>query len=249
MKKFLIILLVSVLALIIAFFIGTSLASEALPQGEKGAQADSLAKKMLYAIDNNAWGNTKFVAWNFSDRHSFIWDKDSHFVSVKWSDKHAVIDLNKQTGIAFKDDELITDIDEKNAIIAKGIKHFNNDSFWLNAPAKVFDSGTERRLVNYEGQKALLVTYTSGGTTPGDSYLWILNDNGLPESYKMWVSIIPVKGISASWEDWESLSTGAKIATSHKISFLNIRIKDLKSAETLTEISPDTPDLFSSLKK
>ncbi len=54
----------------------------------------------------------------------------------------------------------------------------------------------ERRLVKTKTNKdALLVTYTSGGTTPGDSYLWHLDASGKPESYQMWVSILPIGGL------------------------------------------------------
>jgi len=72
------------------------------------------------------------------------------------------------------------------------------------APYKIFDPGTERRIVNYKNKEALLITYTrSGGTTPGDSYLWILNEKFLPTSYKMWTRIIPIGGVSATWSDWK----------------------------------------------
>ena len=78
-------------------------------------------------------------------------------------------------------------------IIQTAQHFFNNDSFWLVAPYKVFEQGVERRIVDYDGKKPLLVTYTSGGSTPGDSYLWILDENGFPTSYKMWVSLIPLE--------------------------------------------------------
>ncbi|MGS0527908.1 hypothetical protein ACU8V7_24695 [Zobellia nedashkovskayae] len=95
---------------------------------------------------------------------------------------------------------------------------FNNDSFWLVAPFKVFDSGTQRSLVTLEdGSNALMITYSSGGSTPGDSYLWHLGPNGLPESYQMWVSIIPIGGLKATWDDWKIMESGAFLPTSHKL--------------------------------
>jgi hypothetical protein len=49
------------------------------------------------------------------------------------------------------------------------------------------DEGTTRSLVKNEDKtNGLLVSYASGGVTPGDAYLWKLDANGLPQSYKMW---------------------------------------------------------------
>ena len=93
---------------------------------------------------------------------------------------------------------------------------FNNDSFWLCAPYKVFDPGTARSIVTLnDGRKGLKITYTSGGTTPGDSYVWILDDNYTPIAVKMWVSILPIGGIEFTWENYIYLSSGAMIAQDH----------------------------------
>ena len=118
---------------------------------------------------------------------------------------------------------------EKHDYIHKAEAYFNNDSFWLVAPYKVFDSGVERRLViTEEGQETLLVTYTSGGTTPGDSYLWHLDTNGKPISYQMWVSILPIDGLEASWEGWITTESGAQLPTFHKLLFLSLNMGDVK---------------------
>ena len=79
------------------------------------------------------------------------------------------------------------------------------------------------------GPDALLVTYISGGNTPGDSYLWQLDEQGIPISFKMWVQIIPVHGISASWEQWITTESGAKLAGFHKLLFLDIIISSIQA--------------------
>src|SRR3546814_17610832 len=85
----------------------------------------------------------------------------------------------------------------------KAIDYFNNDSFWLIAPYKVFDAGTERSLVTLEnGEQALLVTYTSGGSTPGASYLWHLDANGKHTRFQMCVSILPFDGFKFLLNNW-----------------------------------------------
>ena len=106
---------------------------------------------------------------------------------------------------------------------------FNNDSFWLVAPYKIFDEGTERSLVSLEdGSQALLVTYTSGGSTPGDSYLWLLNENEIPYAYKMWVKIIPVGGVEASWDHWTKMESGAYLPKSHKMGPITLSMGDVR---------------------
>ena len=105
----------------------------------------------------------------------------------------------------------------------------NNDSFCLVAPYKVFDKGTERRLVKSKNNKeALLVTYTSGGSTPGDSYLWHLDDNGKPASFQMWVDILPIDGLEATWTDWTKTKSGAQLPTFHKLMVLGLELNHIK---------------------
>ena len=121
---------------------------------------------------------------------------------------------------------------EKQAYIQKAQDYFNNDSFWLVAPYKVFDKGTERRLVTTkEGEKALLVTYTKGGTTPGDSYLWHLDETGKPKSFQMWVNILPIDGLEASWNQWTTTESGALLPTTHKFFVLNLDMGKVKGSK------------------
>ena len=73
-----------------------------------------------------------------------------------------------------------------------------------------------------------MVSYDSGGVTPGDSYLWILDDTGLPTAYKMWVKIIPIGGINASWDNWMITESGAYLPTSHKLGPLELSMGTVK---------------------
>ena len=219
------------LVLLVAFLIF----NESLPKGQTGPEADALANKVLKAINKPAWDNTGVIQWSFPGGHDYVWDKKRHLTEVKWDNKKALIDLQKVEGKAWVDGKEVTGEAGKK-LVKEAWGYWCNDSFWLNAPAKVFDGGTERSVVTQkDGSKALLITYKGGGTTPGDSYLWILDENGLPTSYKMWVSIIPLGGISATWTDWQTLSTGAKIATAHQLSLVNmaIPITNIKAATDL----------------
>jgi hypothetical protein len=84
-----------------------------------------------------------------------------------------------------------------------------------------------------------MVSYSSGGVTPGDSYLWILDENNRPVAWKMWVKIIPIGGVRSSWADWVQLPTGAWVATSHKTAFLTSKITNLEAGMSLTDLGMD----------
>ncbi|MEL6717761.1 MAG: hypothetical protein AAFO82_06315 [Bacteroidota bacterium] len=220
--------------LFIAGFIFFKVASDPKPTGEQGAAADVLAHKMLTAINKPAWDSTRYVQWNFAGLHDFLWDKEQNLVEVTWGNNRVLLNPDEISGKAWKDGKML---DNPDKLVKKAWSFFCNDAFWLNAPAKVFDPGTERSLVQLEnGEEALLITYTSGGVTPGDSYLWILDENGLPKSFKMWVKIIPLKGMESTWEDWVELPTGAKISTTHDTKGFAAKVTNLKAGQTLEEM-------------
>lgn len=201
---------------------------EDLPQGTKGAQAEQLATKMLDALDHDAYKNTSYIEWTFKKRHHFKWNKAKNTCEVYWKDYKVALDLNSPSASQVFQNEQKIEGKEAQELIEKAQSYFNNDSFWVVAPYKVFDAGTERRVVTLDnGSEALLVTYTSGGTTPGDSYLWHLEDSGKPKSFQMWVDILPIGGLEASWSDWTTTDSGAHLPTFHKFLVFGIEITDL----------------------
>ena len=203
---------------------------EPLPEGKSGPEADRLAREMLAAVDGEAWDSTKIVAWSFAGMHHYLWDRERHLVRVRWDEEEVLLDPDNISGLAYSGGEMV-DSSRNRQLVERAWKYFCNDSFWLNAPAKVFDPGTVRELIETEdGRKGLLVRYTSGGVTPGDSYLWVLGEDGLPQYWRMWASIVPVGGIRSTWQGWEELYSGAKIATRHQTGFYTLEITGLDSA-------------------
>jgi hypothetical protein len=197
--------------------------NEALPEGKQGKDADALAIKMLNALDGDAYKNTEILEWSFRNEHHYRWIKLENKVIVKWDENTVHLFLNEpeKSLVDFKNIE-VKNPDLK--IIKQAQDYFNNDSFWLVAPYKIFDVGTERRIVTYNDKNALLITYTSGGSTPGDSYLWILDENYVPISFKMWTSVIPIGGVSATWSNWKTTKTGIKLPIKHKLSLFGMEI-------------------------
>ncbi|MDH7912830.1 hypothetical protein [Winogradskyella sp. SYSU M77433] len=205
---------------------------EDLPTGQQGAKADALATKMLDALNEDAYLNTDYLEWTFKGRHHYKWYKRDGKCEVYWDDFTVILDLKD-----YSQSKVFVAQQEYNGVeqqkyIDKAINFFNNDSFWLVAPYKVFDKGVERRLVTTDSnEEALLVTYTTGGSTPGDSYLWHLDKDGKPKSFQMWVDILPIDGLEATWENWTTTDTGALLPTFHKFLIFGLELEDIKGTE------------------
>ena len=198
--------------------------SAPLPEGTEGPEADALANKMLSALDVEGFNQLETISFSFGEHH-YLWNKATNKVDVLWDDYQVALGLDDPSeSEAYQNGEVV---EKKQSLIDKALAYFYNDSYWLAAPYKVYDEGVERRLVKTEdGTKALLVTHTSGGVTPGDSYLWLLDDTYRPTAFKMWVSIIPIGGAKASWEAYELVS-GVPFATRHRMGPLSLFIKNL----------------------
>jgi hypothetical protein len=209
--------------------------SQPLPQGQSGPKAEELTDKIQKAINQKAWDSTTAIAFTFAGKHHYLWDKKRNLVQAKWDDKKVLYNTQTLAGVAYKNDQKLTGSD-KTAAIKKANDYFNNDSFWLIAPFKLRDTGTSRSIVVQDNQEALMVTYASGGSTPGDSYLWFLDDNYKPKAWRMWVSIIPVGGLETSWEDWKTVQNNLKIATTHK-GLIDLKLKHVATGQSIAEIN------------
>lgn len=202
---------------------------EDLPMGSNPEQADILAHKMLDALNHEAYQNTTYMEWMFKKRRFYKWKKDKQICSVYWKDYRVDLNLNRPDFHKAFVHSFNVEGEIGKELIEKAVNYFNNDSFWLLAPYKIFDKGTKRSLVTLDdGHEGLLVTYTTGGTTPGDSYLWHLDSTGKPVSFQMWVSSLPIDGLEASWTDWTTTESGANLPTLHKLLFLGIELSDVK---------------------
>jgi hypothetical protein len=221
--------------------------SEERPEGKPGAEADALARSMEAAVNKEAWDRTGAVRWSFFDQHHYLWDRERGLVELRWGDSRALFRTADKTGRVWKEGVEQGEADAAEAL-RTAYAYWINDSFWLNPVVKFFDPGVERSIVELdEGGQGLLVSYTSGGVTPGDAYLWIQGDDGLPAAWRMWVRIIPIGGIETTWEGWTELSTGAKVATQHEgWGRLMTFITDVEGAEDLDALGVD-PDLFAPL--
>jgi len=211
-----------------------------LPRGgTTGADADALARAMERAVHKDEWDRTGAVRWTFravGQTHRLAWDKQRNLAQVSWRNHLVHLDVANKSGRAWtkgveqtgkKHDELIED----------ALKIFFNDSFWLNPVAKLFDDGVTRQKVLVKGKPALFIKYNSGGVTPGDRYLWLLDENARPVAWRMWVKVLELPGLQVSWEDWRSLPSGAMVATKHRfLRTTGVRIADVQAAPSWAEL-------------
>ncbi|MEL6190237.1 MAG: hypothetical protein AAFU79_36915, partial [Myxococcota bacterium] len=151
------------------------------PQGTAGPEAEALAKAMQAAVHGDAWRDTGAVEWNFAGRNAHLWDRRRGFSRVSWGDTEVLFAIDARKGLATEKGEALAGEAAKEALDGAHAR-WTNDAFWLNPVMKAFDPGTVRELLPADdaGRRGLLVRYASGGRTPGDAYLWLVDAKNRP---------------------------------------------------------------------
>jgi hypothetical protein len=208
------------------------------PTGTPGPAADALAHAIEKAVDTDAFAKTGAVRWTWSKKRSHLWDRTRNLARVRWDGHDVLLDLHRKDGRAVSGGQELSG-EPKKKLIERAYNAFINDSFWLNPLPKLFDEGVTRSVVQHEGSDALMVSYASGGVTPGDVYLWILDENKRPKAWRVWVKVLIVPGAEMTWDGWTQLPTGAWISTSHRLAGREVvSITDLAGGATLAEVEP-----------
>jgi len=224
MKPFFKRIVIALAVIVLGSIFLIKLFSKPLPDAIEGPEADQLARDVQEALNISGYVALNEIQFSFRDHH-YLWNKSEDRVLVSWDDYKVELLLSEIDNSIIVQSAIGAD---RFALIEKAKAYFYNDSYWLVAPFKFFDPGVERALVETEpGKQALLITHTSGGVTPGDSYLWHLDENRRPTHFDLWVSIIPIKGVSATWSNWET-KQGVSFSTFHKLGPLEITIADLE---------------------
>lgn len=232
-------LIAIVIALVAAVAVFLVTVHEPRPEGATaGEAADALAREVQRAVALDAWESTGAVRFDFAGRQTHLWDRERGFARVAWDDTVVVLDTHDQTGIARVGGEVVDDP----ALIETAWAHFINDTYWLYPFGGFFDDGVTRSIVELDGDtRGLLIAYSSGGVTPGDAYLWHIGPDGRPVAWQMWVEIIPVGGLKASWDGWQDLSTGVPVSTKHEIGPISMTLSDVEAATHLVALESDDP--------
>ncbi|MBR31036.1 MAG: hypothetical protein CMN77_06955 [Spirochaetaceae bacterium] len=208
---------------------------QSIPDGETGSPADALASKMLAAANLETW-NTRVqgVEFRFREKNTYFWDKKRGLVEFQNEDLKVQFSKNTFQGVAWEDGEALSG-DELAEAVVKANSNFINDSFWLQPAYHIQSPGTKLYAVD---DSTLRVTFSSGGVTPGDTYVFHLNDKNQIELMEMWVSIIPIEGADADFNNYQTYEPGINVAESRTVlGILTILIdqvkmhSDLKSAD------------------
>lgn len=233
--KILKILFSILIILLILGFIAIKLFSENEPQGKTGTEADQLAQTIMDNLNKEAFDSIPYLQWEFFRAgQKYFWDKKNNMAIIEWSDNKVIFDLDAYEASCFVAGQPAP-ADKIETLKSKAWSNWCNDSFWMIAPYKLFDTGTTREIVNLDNnQRGMKITYGSGGVTPGDTYLWELDSDNRPTGWKMWTSIIPVKGLYASWEGWEN-HMGAVLSTKHSMGGIELQMKNVKAGNNLSD--------------
>ena len=198
---------------------------------------NQLATKIEESINKKAWEQTGIVTWNFAGaRH--IWDKKREFHSYTRGNNTVLHSLKGNGGVLVQRGKKQK---ESKKWIQKAYNAWINDSFWLNPLVKFRDEGVELKTMTYDEEQVLLVHFTSGGNTPGDTYMWFVDEQFRPKMWRMWVSVVPIGGTSISWEGWTQLSTGAWVSTQHKSGPVTLELSSVKGAKHWSDLFDTDP--------
>ena len=187
-------MITSILILIFIF-------DEKIPDLQGVQEGVQLAEKMSKAINKSSFDSLIFISWQYGS-HRYDWNKKEDSVKVIWANFEVNVSTQTLEGIAYHGGVILKG-NQNTEIVEKAIRYFNNDSFWLVAPYKIYDPGVKLNSVILPEGHGLMVTYTQGGSTPGDTYLWILDENYFPRAWKMWVKMLPVGGVKSKWLGWQ----------------------------------------------
>lgn len=238
---------IAVAVILAAASVALFILSQPRPKGTAGPEAEALAQNLLRSVNTDAWKNTGAVRFTFLG-HRHLWDRQRGYEWLESGDRRILLRINARTGRAW---EGVSEAHGERAqkLLNDAYAAWVNDSFWLNPVSKIMDRGVTRSLVRDSmGNRRLLVEYASGGLTPGDAYLWTPGADGSPPiAWSLWVHVIPIGGLSTSWERWVTLSTGAKVATLHRIGPVSLELKDVAGAKTLAALLGSTNDPFAAL--
>ena len=183
-------------------------------------KAEAIADSVIKTSGGENWPKVKKIEFTFnveqagksvlSAKHE--WDVANQKDKVTWDGKTVTVDLKQPAA----------DEDSKAAF-----QRWTNDSYWLLAPLKLRDPGSNLALLPAEGEVDVLqLTFGSVGLTPKDSYnLYIDRATHLLQRW----DYMPTadKKLNGTWEAYQDFG-GLKLSTEHQMGDNHITFADIK---------------------
>lgn len=201
-----------------------------IPHGVEGPGAERLLARMKAATNVRAFTHhTAAVEFDFDGRHQIVWDRRRGLAEVRFRKNDRAIRVQIATDrsrvVAWEGERRIADETRLAALLQTAYKFFINDAFWLNPVFHIDQPSARRFLVS---PNELLVRFDSGGVTPGDTYLFRVDERYRVKRMTMWVRILFIKGLRVIFDDFVRTETGVELATSHRILFYNLKLRGVR---------------------
>lgn len=211
----------------------------AIPATNTLAQnADPEARAIAEAVmermgGQEAWDNTRYLAWNFFGGRQHYWDKWTGDVRIEIPEDEnragertpaslILMNLDSRLGRAWVDGVEVTDPERLEEMIERGWRTWVNDAYWMFMPYKLLDPGVNLRYVGEEimaddrEADVLELTFEGVGVTPQNRYLvYVAKDSGLVEQWSYFANREDAEpGFTMPWAGWRRFGE-IMIATDH----------------------------------
>ena len=140
--------------------------------------AVELADSIMEAVGGRQnWDNTRFISWDFGNRH-LVWDKKEGHVRIESKTDSAIylVNIHDLKGRVQIRGQELTEPDSLQKMLAKGKSIWINDSYWLFMPFKLKDTGVTLKYLGEDTISAgvnanvLELTFDNVGDTPQNKY-------------------------------------------------------------------------------
>lgn len=195
-----------------------------------------LVKVIEEATGQDAWRAANWITWSFAGVREYVWKQKEQLIQMRFDTILVQFEYDSLERSRVYHNGVLKQDSAAKALVKTAWSAFNNDSFWLNAPGMLNAPGTELTRKDTLQVRRLQVNYTSGGSTPGDKYIWHIDSTGLPIYYEMRLKASNYQPIPASWEDWKDVGNGAMVSTKHIINGRELPILNVAIGESTQDI-------------
>ncbi|NKB66288.1 MAG: hypothetical protein GKR89_04435 [Candidatus Latescibacteria bacterium] len=208
-------LLLGLLTLLVAVAISGAEQNPPAPgfdQQGSDAKAIEIADRVMERMGGRAnWDGTRYLTWRFFGRRLHVWDKWTGRLRFEQGDLVVLMNVQDQSGRAWKGGEEIVQPDSLAAKLNAGYRAWINDSYWIAMPYKLKDSGVTLKYKGAgstaDGRAAdiLSLTFAGVGVTPQNKYeVFVDNEEGLVTQWAFYPKAADTEPrFVGPWANWQ----------------------------------------------